>query len=212
MLSFFKKKISVDSISIPELGWPKEKEKNAVLWVNPEGTIAVSINFFDQAPDIPTIKNVNELRAFYRDLIVSTNGGLVEVEIFKLHSFDIIRTVFKIPQPGRGMLYVGSLTIPFGTCSFVLKVQAVEAGPTGMREAFIVDRLLKDGTFNEATWSADPYDDEITAGNLMNKAEDQKYDVEFPNHPLSQVRNKLNQLEKGFTWDRALEKLPRFEL
>lgn len=212
MLSFFKKKVTIDSISIPELGWPKEKEGNAVFWVNPDETLAVSINFFDQAPDIPTIKDVNELRAFYRDLIISVNGGLVEVEVFKRKQFDIVRTIFKIPKPVSGMLYVGSLTIPFGTCSFVLKVQAVEAGPTGMREAFIVDRFLKDGSFNEDTWSADPYDNEITAGNLMNKSEDQKYDVDFPDHPLTQVRNLLNQLEQDFTWESALEKLPRFEL
>lgn len=210
MLSFFKKKISVDSISIPELGWPREKEGNAVLWVNPEESIAVSINFFDQAPDIPTIKDVVKLRDFYRDLIISVNGGLVEVEICKQRQFDIVRTIFKIPKPVEGILYVGSITIPFGNCSFVLKVQAVEKGPTGMREAFIVDRILKDGSFNEATWAADPYDNEITLGNLMNKSEDQKYDVDFPDHPLTQVRNLLSKLEQGFTWDAALEKLPRF--
>jgi len=212
MLSFFKKKISVDSISIPELGWPREKEGNAVLWLNPEGSIAVSINFFDQAPDIPTIKDINNLQAFYRDLIISVNGGVIEVELLKRQQFDLVRTIFKIPQPGRGMLYVGSLTIPFHTCSFVLKIQAIEAGPTGMREALIVDRLFKDGTFEENTWAADPYDNEITLGTLMNKSEDQRYDVDFPDHPLTQVRNLLSQLEQEFTWETQLEKLPRFEL
>jgi hypothetical protein len=212
MFSFFKKKISIDSISIPELGWPKEKERSAVRSVNPEETIAVSINFFDQAPDIPTIKVVNELRAFYRDLIISVNGGMIEVEVLKRQQFDIVRTIFKIPKPVSGMLYVGSLTIPFNTCSFVLKVQAVEFGPTGMREALIVNRLLQDGSFNDASWSADPYDNKITAGNLMNKSEDQKYDADFPDHPLTQVRNLLTRLAQGFTWDPALEKLPRFEL
>lgn len=212
MLSFFKKKISVDSISIPELGWPREKEGNAVLWMNPEGSIAVSINFFDQAPDIPTIKDINNLQAFYRDLIISVNGGVIEVELLKRQQFDLVRTIFKIPQPGRGMLYVGSLTIPFNTCSFVLKIQAIEAGPTGMREALIVDRLFKDGTFEENTWAADPYDNEITLGTLMNKSEDQRYDVDFPDHPLTQVRNLLSQLEQEFTWETQLEKLPRFEL
>lgn len=212
MLSFFKKKISIDSISIPELGWPREKEGNAVLWMNPEESIAVSINFFDQAPDIPGLKDVNTLRAFYRDIIISVNGGMIEVELLKRQQFDIVRTIFKIPQPVGGMLYVGSLTIPFRTCSFVLKIQAVEAGPTGMREVLIVDRFLKDGTFDEATWAADPYDNEIVQGSLMNKAEDQKYDVDFPDHPLTQVRNLLSKLEREFTWESQLEKLPRFEL
>lgn len=211
MLSFFKKKVSINSISIPELGWPKEKEENAILWVNPEGTIAVSINFFEQAPDIPTIKKVNELRDFYRDLIISVNGGIIEVEVFKRQQFDIVRTIFKIPKPDKGMLYVGSLTIPFGTCSFVLKVQAVEAGPTGMREAVVANSLLGDASFDMAKWSADPYDNEITTGNLMNKAEDQKYDADFPHHPLTKVRSLLKELE-GFTWKSELEKLPKFDL
>lgn len=212
MLSFFKKKISVDSISIPELNWPKQKEGNVISWVNAEGTIAVSVNFFDMAPDIPTIKNIDKLRSFYHELIKSANGGMIEVETSKRQQFDLVRTIFKIPRSGMDMLYIGSLTIPFGTCSFVLKVQAIEAGPTGMRETFIVDRLLKDGSFDEATWSADPYNSDITTGNLMNKSEDQKYDVDFPDHPLTQVRKLLTQLEHGFTWKPELEKLPRFDL
>lgn len=212
MRSFFKKKISVDSISIPQLDWPKEKEGNVVSWVNPQGTIAVSINFFEQAPDIPTIKDIDELRSFYRGLIINANGGMIEVEKSKRQQFDIVRTIFKVPRSGMGMLYIGSLTIPFDTCSFVLKVQAVEGGATGMREAFIVDRLLRDGSFNEATWSADPYNSDITTGNLMNKSEDQKYDVDFPDHPLTQIRKLLTQLEQGFAWDAALEKLPRFNM
>ncbi len=38
-----------------------------------------------------------------------------------------------------------------------------------------------------------------------------KYDGEFPYHPLSQVRSLLDQIEKGFTWDKSLEKLSPFK-
>ena len=212
MLSFFsKKKVSIQSISIPDLGWPKVKDNEAIIqWINPEETIAVSISYFGLMPDIPTIKNMDLLRAYYRELLAGVGGGLIEVELYKRHQFDIVKTIFKIPQKPSGMTYIGSLTIPFSTCSFVLKVQAVEAGLTGMRETLVANSFLSDVNFDMDAWSADPYDKEYKTGALMNKAEDQQYDSDYPKHPLSQVRNLLNQLEKGFQWESAVEKLSSF--
>lgn len=214
MFSFFRKdKISIKSISIPDFGGRKEKDDDAIIqWVNQEEPIAVSINYFDKIPDIPTIKDVNMLRGFYRDLVLSINGGIIEVELFKRQELDIVRTIFKIPKPVKGMMYIGSLTIPFSTCSFVLKVQADEFGATGMREAIVVNKLFSTGSFGEATWSADPYDKAFTDGHLMNQAEDQIYDAEFPAHPLSRVRTILDQIEKDFQFDTSVKKLKPFHL
>ena len=212
MFSFFEKsKITIRSVSIPDFGWPKVKEDDTIIqWVNPEKTIAVSINYFEMIPDLPTIRDVSVLRSFYRNLVNKANGGLLAAELYKQQEFDVIKTLFKIPQQPRGMTYIGSLTIPFSTCSFVLKVHAVEPGMTGIREAMVADKLLRTGNFDMADWDCDPYDKDLKTGVVMNMAEAENYDAEFPNHPLSQVRNLLNQIEKGFQGDPALKKLRFF--
>ena len=208
MFSLFNKnRVTIKSVSIPELGWPKVKEDNSIIqWINPEQTIAISINYFESIPDIPTVKDVNVLRAFYRKIITEIDGGLIELELYKRQQFDVVKSIFKIPQKPSGMTYIGFLTVPFSTCSFVLKVQAVESGTTGMRETVIANKFLSTGTFNDATWSSDPYDKEFKTGALMNKAEAESYDIDFPHHPLSQVRTLLGEIEKGLKWESAVEK------
>jgi hypothetical protein len=194
MFSFFKNEISIRSVSIPDFGWPKVREEEAIImWGNPERTAVVSINYFDLVPNIPTVRDVNVIRSFYRNLINEANGGLLAAELFKQQGFDVVKTIFKIPQQPRGMAYIGSLTLPFSTCSFVLKVHAVEAGMTGLREAMVADKLLRAGNFDMDNWDSDPYDKDLKTGVLMNLAEVENYDMDFPDHPLSRVRDLLTR-------------------
>src|SRR5687768_6912620 len=110
---FSKKNVTIKSVSIPDFGWSKVKEdKSIIQWINPDETIAISINYFDIVPNIPSLKDVNVLRGFYRNLVTGVDGGVIEVELYQHQHFDIIRTIFKIPQKPSGMTYVGSLTIP----------------------------------------------------------------------------------------------------
>lgn len=114
------------------------------------------------------------------------------------------------------MAYIASLTIPFKSCSFVVKVQAIEAGITGMRDAVIADRLIAEGTISIGetgflNWFSDPYNDDFAGGVLMNKSEQDLYDEEFPDHPLSRARQLLEQIEQGLQWKPELESIPAFE-
>ncbi|MGC4035648.1 MAG: hypothetical protein QM764_06770 [Chitinophagaceae bacterium] len=184
--------------------------------MNPENTIAISINFFKQSPDIPTIKDVGILRTFYRNLISDVNGGLIEVELFQKEKIDFIRTIIKFRSENSGMTYIGSLTLPFKNCSFVFKVQAIESGATGMRETIIANRLLSAKNISVAengysNWSADPYDATIKNDILMNKSEQSIYDVDFPSHPLTQVRKIINQIEIGMKWSFEPNALSAFD-
>lgn len=158
----YKNKISFNSISIPDLGWRKEKGDNEIYWTNPEDTITVSINYFDETPDIPTIKNVNELTEYHRSIIEGVNGELIGVEVFRRNPFDIVRTLAKLPLADH-VLYIGDIAIPFSTCLFSIKVRVVESNPTS-------------------------------------------------DQSLTLLADLVIQLEQGFTWEPALEKLPRFEL
>ena len=52
MFSFFKKnEISIRSVSIPNIGWPKVREEEGIIvWGNPERTAIVSVNYFELVP------------------------------------------------------------------------------------------------------------------------------------------------------------------
>lgn len=125
----YKNKISVNSISIPELGWRKEKGNNEIYWTNPADTITVSITYFDETPDIPSIKDLNELTEYHRSIVEGVNGELIGVEVFRRHPFDIVRTLAKMPL-AEYVLYIGDIAIPFSTCLFSIKIRVVESDPS----------------------------------------------------------------------------------
>lgn len=205
MFNFFKKKksaekttatnsVNINSISVPNFGWNKvEETASRIVWVNPEESALISLNFFDLQPNIPTVKNLDVLKNFYRNSVSESNGGLIEVSLLQVNNIPSIKTIFKVPQPERGMTYLASVTIPFENCSFVIKIQAAEVGTTGIRDAVIANQLLTSGeiTLGEESmenWFEDPYDPHFKQGTPMNKSEQEKYDEEFPQHPLSIAR------------------------
>ncbi len=92
-------KLNINSISIPDFGWIKEKDTESILqWINPEQAMALSINFFPAKPDIPSVKDIDKIRQFYRKSIIQTNGGLISVELANFSGIPGIKTIFKIPQ------------------------------------------------------------------------------------------------------------------
>lgn len=227
MFNFFKKKkstekattatnsININSISVPNFGWNKVEETTSrIVWVNPEESALISLNFFDLQPNIPTVKNLNILKNFYRDSVSESNGGLIEVSLLEVNNTPSIKTIFKVPQPERGMTYLASVTIPFENCSFVVKIQAAEVGTTGLRDSMILSQLLASGevTFGEGieNWFADPYDPDFKGGTLMNKSEHEKYDTEFPEHPLSIARASIIKAIQGINFKPEMKELAGF--
>jgi len=200
MSNLFNKKepqVTINSVSVPDFGWNKVEENDSrIVWVNPEESALISLNFFDIQPDLPTIKNLDFLKDFYRNSISEANGGVVEVSLLTVNNVPSVKTIFKIPQPERGMTYIASVTIPFENCSFVIKIQAAEVGTTGIRDAVVLNEMLMNGevTLGEdrlENWFEDPYNPNFKNGTLMNKSEQEKYDTEFPEHPLSVARKAI---------------------
>lgn len=217
MFSFFKKnKANIYSIEIPNFGWRKAIDNNSLIqWINPEETIAISVNLFDLKPDIPTITDLEKLKLFYRQSISKINGGLIEIDIFKIKNNSVAKTIFKIPQEPSGMTYLASLTIQFENCSYVVKVQCAEIGMTGLRDSVIANKLLVSGELKigengyENRFS-DPYDNTFKSGTLMNKSEQSIFDKDFPNHPLTQARIIIEKLRNEMIFKPEIEKLNTF--
>lgn len=220
MFNLFKKKkkikVNLHSVTIPDHGWAKVSEDSeAIRWVNLQQSALIVLHFFDKEPDLPTAKDLEYLKKFYRNIAASSNGGAIETDIVNIHDISCVKTIIKFPQEETGMIYIASITIPFKDCSYVVKIQADEIGITGMRDAVILDRLLKTGEVeieeeNMKNWFEDPYDPDFKQGTLMNKSELEKYDHEFPEHPLSVARSLIKSISASIIFKSEIKELSPF--
>ena len=217
MMQFFTRtKSTINSIVLPDFGWTKQKDANDhIQWINPEQTMALHLNFFEEKPDLPSSRKIDTLRDFYRQQLIQVNGGLIEVDFSELENYRAIKTLFKIPQKPSGMVYLASLTLPFRECSYVIKIQAPEIGITGIRDSAIAARLMQEGKITSGengyeNWFSDPYDANFIKGTLMNKSEAFIYDTDFTNHPLTQARKLIAQIGKEIEFQPEMGKLKKF--
>lgn len=219
MLSLFNRnKAHLNSITIPDFGWSLTKEEEGMKqWMPPEQTMALSLHYFKVKPDLPTIQDMAALRNFYRRSLRGAQGGLIQVDKIDLKGFTAIKTIFKFPQQPSGTTYLGSLTLPFERCSFVIKFQAPEIEASGSREAVVSAKMLKAKTIQLGPngmegWMLDPYDPKRSVGTLMNRSEAPEYDADFPSHPLTHVRNVMAKIESDVLLDTKLSKVREFKL
>ncbi len=224
---------SLDSIGFDAAGLePIGEEPSSCVW-EAEGGGYVLLHFFDAPPDIPVpLKDVVDLTDFYRRSVASEGLGLLEISVIEIEGCPAIRLIVKAvldEATTRGRAYLGSLTLPFRDFSFVLKVQFEETGITGIRESVVLDQLLRSGevqprkgrTPGAATHGvlgASDLDGWIVEANDLvppdlarNVAEDVRYDLDFPDHPLSRVRRLLKQVEESISIDGEVIGSPGFE-
>lgn len=153
--------------------------------------------FLQRTSGCSLFKDIDVLRQLFRDRVAEVAGGIIEVVPFEHKKLALLKAIIKLPQHASGVTYVASLTMLFKQCSFVIKVQAVETGMTGYREALVVDRLMNGnpsfGSWEEMDWLFDPYDSAIKTGVLMNKSELAVDDPSFPHHPLTIARELINE-------------------
>ena len=210
-------KPNIKAIKLPELGWVEgDTTKSIKKWGDADGTMAISLNFFEGEPDISSLKTIDGLRQYYRDTISSSQGAIIEVELVVLHGVQCIRTVLKFPQNPSGSTYLTSLIIPFAMCSYVVKIQAPELDLSGIRESFIIKKLLREDVISKTAngyinWSFDPYKADYISRNLMNRSEEVKWDARFPTHPLTKSRKLMAEIEKGIHFDQKLLDLKPFD-
>jgi hypothetical protein len=116
-----------------------------------------------------------------------------------------VKTIGKKIEQGKPALYIGSLAIPLIDQSFVFSLLSQEVGVTGIRDSAILSKLISQGQqelepdpeTGELTipgWAQDPYFQDYEGPCLCNLSESRVYDSEFPDHPLSKVRKRIDEL------------------
>jgi len=160
----------------------------------------LSINYFGKVPDIAAdINDAAALRSFYRTAAEAGGIAMLEVDPIQIAGVAAVRTLLKARMEPRGFVFIGCITLPFAKNSYVIKVQSLEHGITGIREAAVMAMQAKPIEVDEETgklvgWEQDPYDPLHKGVFMRNLADAQSYDAQFPDHPLSKVRSYLLEL------------------
>ena len=194
---FKRQKPSHPRLIFPAPDWPVSRDTPELIqWTNPDQTMAVSIHSFHLKPNIPSLKSLDTCRKFYQTALEPQNGSLISLDICLTAGVKSLKSLVKIPQSPSGFLYIASLTIPFATCSFVCKVEAIEWPTTGIREAVIANQLLAKGT---------------PMSEFAVQFDDPAYDAQFPDHPLSQSRKWLERFQQQVEFTEEVNGLKPFE-
>jgi hypothetical protein len=210
---------NIDSIKIDHSDWQLvEKKPYTKVFADDikQLTAVLSVEYFDKPPEIAVaLSDVHKIRFVYRSLANQSGAGLISADVIKVGGLECIQTIFKMLQPNRGVVYIGSLTFPFAEFSYVIKVQCIEIGFTGVREAFVMEKLLKEKTpidesGNIKGWEQDPYEPEENFPFMPNLAESEEYDSVFPMHALSRARRTLKQVCQTVSFDQEIRQAAAF--
>ena len=145
------------------------------------------------------------VRKHYRDTFAEQGIGIVECNIVEILGNKSVKTIGKKIEQFEPAIYVGSLAIPLTDQSFVFSLISQEVGITGIRDTFILSKLISQGQqelepdpeTGEPTipgWAQDPYFQDYEGPCLCNLSDSGVYDSDFPDHPLSKVRKRTDEL------------------
>jgi hypothetical protein len=207
---------SLNSITFDTTGLLPQGDRDGVrVWHTPDGD-GVGLYYFPLAPDIlADISSLSSVSHFYGDQIAAANAVGIMIDPLQIDGCRVVKMIIRVPQQPSGMIYLGSLTLPFRNFSFVVKMQCAEHGITGMREAVVMDELLRRGEIGIDKagkiegWET-PLDSTTSPYWKSNRAEVTDYDMRFPEHPLSILRRTFGQIEGSLKVSDDVKGEPRF--
>jgi hypothetical protein len=143
------------------------------------------------------------LRNRCRELAQSRSAGLLEAFV----TAGGIKLIYKrLERPAY--IFTGMFITQVRSDWLIWTVVAGERGITGVREAVVTAQLIGEGKLApedyERRWSGDPYDptySRVDRSVLRSMSDDESYDAQFPQHPLSTVRDLLASLPNHVTYD-----------
>jgi hypothetical protein len=172
------------------------------VWHDIDGgvlSLAISSEPFRHADGADQIK----VRRWCRGLARSNGGGLIEACAVN----GGIKLIFKqLKMPAY--VYSGMLITHVREVWLMWTMIAGERGTTGVREAVVAATLMNEGKLSpeeyELRWGQDPYEPAyrgVDRSVLRFMSDDESYDQQFPQHPLSKVRRMLATLSKHVEYD-----------
>jgi len=147
--------------------------------------------------DVPHTLGEMELRSWCRVLAQSRNGGLIEAQEVACSLGPAVILIYKRLQI-PAYIYTGMLVVSLEPRTLVWTIVASERGTTGVREAIVTATLMEQGKLTveeyRRSWAQDPYEPPyagVDRSVLRFASDDEIYDEQFPDHPLTKVRHLL---------------------
>jgi len=191
-------------------GWTKDAEDaQGIAWMDdPADTNYLLLKqFFDHHCGLP-IDDLAALRDSIRVYANERGGGLISCDLLEEKGVPLIRIVEKMPMQPHGMAYEGTLYVAGKDTTFIFRTVCLERGTTGARDNSVLAICFSQGvvqfdpkTKSMAGWTRDPYDPGGVYPSMPNLSEDERYDSQFPDHPLSRCRRLLRKLETSLQFD-----------
>jgi len=168
-------------------------------WQDREGD-ELKLHVNHQIVDFPRLLYNEDLRADCRAIAEKQGGGLIEARVVYGRYGPAARLIYKqLEKPA--FVYTGMLFQTMSGEGYAWTIRARERGMTGMREAVLMLALSGPAAAEheefERCWAQDPYDPDYQGVDrtvLRYMSDDERFDSNFPNHPLSKVRRVLEKI------------------
>ncbi|MDT7788691.1 MAG: hypothetical protein QOF58_7110 [Pseudonocardiales bacterium] len=184
------------------------RQLDQTTWQHANGDHVV-LEYYDLVPDLPA--GLDDLPGLRHDLAVlhSKDGCLIEAHVVQLAGVPALLRIIKVPLPNRpaGQAFLCSFTVPKATCSAVLQLIAPEGPVSGMREAALAPEVGFERWIMQH-----PYAPELQGVLPFHAGDDPRYDVRFPDHPLSRVRAWAHHVVRTARVDPQFAALPPFQV
>ena len=181
-------------------GWAEEAPNDEMRgWRNAQGDV-LSLAAADGSRDLPSPNDLVGLQRWCRDVAESRGAGLIEVCPSVGPLGETVGFIYKrLEKPAY--IFTGMLLVPGDETMDVWTIVSGERGTTGVREAIVTAQLMNAGKLTiqdfQRSWAQDPYEVAyrgVDRSCLRFVSDDERYDEQFPDHPLSKVRHVLATL------------------
>lgn len=205
---------SIASVRFDVANWRmKEQSDQKIVWFNAVPDLLI-LEFSPHPVNLPTdLRDMAGMREFVEAMVQQNAGAVVSVECVTCDELDAVKSISKYRQTASskrsplGTVYLGLYIFPLAEFHYRIKVQCYEYGTTGLREAAIaIQQPRPAGTeykvissMQELLANSGQQQVEITL------ADDEKYDMSFPDHPLSRLRRYLKHIEETLTVDENIK-------
>ena len=195
---------SLDSVSFDASKYHFQGDADGKrTWFTPAGD-AISVLYFPTRPGLPApAHTIFELERFYRERVCSEQVRMTEFSLLTAADMPAIWMILKVSLKPSGLVYLGSLTLPFADFSFVVKMQCIERGIAGMRETALLLEAQQDGRVTIG-------EDGKISGDWNPDAA--MHDEKFPDHPVSRLRFEFARIISSLQLTEATKSEARFEL
>jgi hypothetical protein len=195
------------AIRFATTGFEQRQSQGLTGWVQPHYGDQVTLWYSDEASDLPApLEDVARLR---HDLALRAAevGCLIEAHVTQLCGVPAVYQVIKLPFPNQptGQAFLASFTVPKAKSFVLVKIQALESGITGLREAVLMDQI------GFEHWvMPHPYAPELQGRLPFHTGDDPRFDPQFADHPLSRVRALAYHFARTAQIDSWFAALPPF--